>query len=1233
MTINQSSSYYKYYKVKVITSIIILLTMLSACSGDQCIDADDFGHVAFEVPSRYSKEELEGQVEDTQVAPWIDSEYRVNGRPLAISVKGWDNGIETNKSYDVSAWCAWFGTKENKSTLNSICARLIECEFIDGEMCTDTVDANIVNAPCLFKKGVGLYALIAEKNQDPNITLASRKKPLGITYHLGSKKEEYGMYEIDKKGNTREAGGRVYIFDNESMQTQYNDSKLYFKILDKYYDDNSGQYKVLIKSGISRTNPDPFTYATKLVKDFMYGEVNDGGIVKDIYLGIINNAGFRMSVAALLTLYVIYTGLIYLIGSIELTNIELITRVSKIAIISALLSTEYSWTFFYDYLFVYFMAGVEQILNIITEAGASGPGAPGIFALLIAPQTIAKVLSLLFVDWLGFIYIGAFFVILLVVLFVFFQATVIYLTSIMAISMIIIMGPIFICFLLFDFTKSLFENWLKQLISYSFQPIILFTGLVFISMIIRHELYGSLGFRVCKQNFLYMSGDGVGELAGKLFDSKTSEAMDGLTNSIFYWWFPQPMIGSEFTRETKMIPIPEDHFTDTPVFITNNFTSPVINDAVTYNIKQQNTENYFADINNMQPSILRAASSSIVSDGNNMFGEFCQAYHCIGERYVDLPFLDPVKDQRRINAFWNGNFVQLDGMLVIIIALYLLFKFNGLAVNISNFITGTSGNLTNTQKIADIAARDLGNSMKSFANGLAKGAKGTASGAAGAVARASGGMRKVLESVGGKAGFDGTRTSSFIKALGSVEQKSLKAKHFVDHGAKESILAARKAVIDEISPSALVDKAMIKNAKNSALSPSAKSSVLNEVSRNTGLDRSNLDKNAVNNYKKALSDALYNNSDKNLPDVVRRKAADRAAKILASEKYSDQAKKLAQMKYGKNYSELSKVERKKIDTVFDGNKIKKLANKVIELKVFEEEYAKAYFGMSNKGIGVVGKNVRLVRSAEKIKDRSNKIKHNKREKDRLLGEKLLGNKSGHKIIDARNNNRKLNHEEIYKERQAKNDEDGINLEIDRLNHKYRENITTPEFLAKAKLAKDKDIEKLNAYANTKVIMDFDNKLKNSSNVALYGDNYLKHNAKDSKMRASMEQIRASEQQFIASDRFISKENEYIIEKNKASMQIENNKEMLQKHFKTTEIKNSEVKSLLNDYAKDKDFTDEKRDKMLDQHEKSLRNERINSQTLEQIDQRKETVKKRAQQHIDKINKYRSKAGMDEYNPD
>ena len=82
---------------------------------------------------------------------------------------------------------------------------------------------------------------------------------------------------------------------------------------------------------------------------------------------------------------------------------------------------------------------------------------------------------------------------------------------------------------------------------------------------------------------------------------------------------------------------------------------------------------------------------------------FCEAYGCIGDRHPSLPFLDPNTERGldRIIKFKNGDFVQLDGLLLIFVALYLLHKFNGTAVSVARFITGTSGNYANIQNVGD----------------------------------------------------------------------------------------------------------------------------------------------------------------------------------------------------------------------------------------------------------------------------------------------------------------------------------------------------------------------------------------------------------------------------------------------------------------------------------------------------------------------------------------------------
>jgi type IV secretion system protein VirB6 len=1002
---------------KKATLIFLLAIVLSSCTGEMCIDADDFGHSTVTVPARYTREELNNQKGENQIGPWINSEHRVNGRPLAMTVKGWENGLDFNYFSELSAWCAWYGTSKDKGKLADICVRMPECRFINDNMCTNTADAQLLNPPCIFKNGVALYALIAEKYTDPNQSLDSQADPRGINFHLGEAPSGYKQYEVDKRGNTREVGGRVFQYESNQQKVDYSNAELYFKILDKFYDANSGQYKVVIKSGVTRSNPDPISYVTKLVKEFLFGtEGKDDGLIRKIYLGIVNNPGYRLAVSALLTLYIMYTGLSYLAGNIQLTQIELITRVIKIAIISALLNTEYSWSFFNDYLFVYFIGGVEQILQMIIEAGATGPGSPGILALMMAPQTVAKLLSLLFTDWLGLIYIILFFVALYFILIIFFKATVIYLSALIAIGMIIIMGPVFICFLLFDVTRSLFDNWLKQLISYALQPIILFTGLIFISMILRQEIYGALGFRVCKQGFPVMTNsDGA-----PLFGDKTADVLGpDLSNSIFYWWFPQPMKAEQFSKETKAIPIPIDHFAD--------------------------------------ENVIGTVSSS----------GFCEAYACVGDRYVDLPFLDPTKDARRITQFWNGKFVQLDGLLLIFVAIYLLNKFNSLAVSISRFITDTSGNLTKLGKTEESVSRSSP-----------------------VIARKSGAL---IASMSGRAK--------------NIARKGIKG--LVDKSMGQEKRQALTSRVRGFSPSGIANKLRMSKLKKEALSSGANKSVLDEVRKNSGLNQANLKKDAIKNYKSALRSQLLKNLDPSLPKAKREKIAKETASKLSKQKFSNLKEKIAQIKFGKKHQQLSQVEQEQIAKTLNDPQLKSLAKDSSAARRFGKAYAETYMSMADKKESGPDREDKTLRSVAEINNDT------KQGKEPLSEHKELSNK-------PENN-------QSYQAIGRANRID-VDKTIDSYNSKYETNVTSPEFLAQAKATNNPDLEIFKELEKQQIESTVRSELAKLEDPSLLDNTEMSDEPeKDTQTKQTIDKLYEIKKNLIENDQFISREEEYQLQ--------------------------------------------------------------------------------------------------------
>ena len=1129
--------------------IIFILFFLSGCTGDRCIAADDFGHANFTVPARYDNGELTGQVGTNQVAPWLDSKFRLNGRPLTVSVRGWDNGIEYNDPSEVSAWCPWYGSNKNVNQLSLICARLKECLFQDDNMCTDTIDAAITNAPCLLKKGVGLYAAVPDPGIDINSTYEMQKNPTGIVFHVGEKTDGYSMYEVNKLGNIRETGGRVYNFENDEVKSKYVGGKLYFKILDKYYNDNNGQYKVVVKSGISRVSPDPITYATTLVKGFIFGGNGTSGIVRGIYLGIVNNPSYRLVVSMLLTLYIVYTGLSYLVGNIQLTHTELIVRVVKIAIVSTLLNTEYSWRFFNDYLFVYFIGGTDQILKIIVEAGASGPGSPGILALMIAPQTLAKLLSLLFTDWLGFLYIILFLIALVFILVVFFQATVIYLSSLIAISLILIMAPIFICFLLFEITKPLFESWLKQLIAYSVQPIILFTGLIFISMILRQEIYGSLGFSVCKFNILSMvtgsssPTNGTSTGSGSIFNDETEKILGvGLGDSIFSWWFPNPMIGSEFSRETKSIPIPIDHYEDEEFVSTSTVTS-----------------------------------------------KFCEAYGCIGQRYIDLPFLDPVKDVRRLNQFWAGRFVQLDGLFLIFVGIYLLFKFNTLATQAAHFLTGTSGNLTKINRIGDAAVSSIMNPVK---NQISK-----------MPGRALGAARGITDI-----------------AIGKEKRQEL--------------VSSFKEKFNKITPSGIVDQVRIRSLKKEALGSGANKAVLQEVMIKTGLTRDGFRPNAIRDYKKMLAKELMKDVDPNLYKSAQSELAKKTASKLAKKDFDSLKYEFAKAKYGKKYKELSLEEKQNIKYILSNKELRTLARDAQQARKFRNAYVDAYISLSDRGVGILGKQNRVLRSIDELKFELNEAKKDKKIKDQQFSDELFSHIGKKGIIDTKaraQNYRMQTREEILQDNMRNiSHKDVANL-IQYHSRKQGLNVTSPEFLARLKVANDpklvifKDLERKDL--NAKIYREL------SATQAILGEKYNIKYAKDSELRTSLDKLAQAEKKLLKNDEFISRQTEYKLKHELSGESLKSTHKLLSEHFKK-DIKAEEMPAMLEKYYKETNLgmTQAQVAEKIIQLQKNIYDFKSSGAILRQIDQRKKAVVEEIDKYTDIIQTARKKAGMEEYQP-
>lgn len=296
---------------------------------------------------------------------------------------------------------------------------------------------------------------------------------------------------------------------------------------------NSGYYNVsvsttkVVSSGFSNT----VDVIVDPIKKLLFGVEADSaatppveekiGMIKTMFNGIVKNSDFITAVRALVVLAVIFYGFYYMIGLGNTTQKELYYFILKMTIVLSL-TGNYSWEFFSNYLLGLFIGGADSLMwmmsyNINELIGKANPtliqlpatpsGAiQGKSVFTFINQTIALIFSqeaniklqailatfpigpiLFIVIWIGIIFF----------FFALFKGLLTYILSIIMVGVLLFMAPIFICFLMFKRTKSIFDKWIKTLASYALQPALLFVVLAVFNVFIMLSLYNILNFSAC----------------------------------------------------------------------------------------------------------------------------------------------------------------------------------------------------------------------------------------------------------------------------------------------------------------------------------------------------------------------------------------------------------------------------------------------------------------------------------------------------------------------------------------------------------------------------------------------------------------------------------------------------------------------------------------------------------------------------------------------------------------
>lgn len=204
-------------------------------------------------------------------------------------------------------------------------------------------------------------------------------------------------------------------------------------------------------------------------------------------------------ITAMLYLYVIIFGMMYIFGLIQHDQVDFILRIVKIAAVIILIQPG-SFEFFNTYLFQGFFGFSNTLIAYATGAPVSNPFdfiTLNMNVLILDETTYYKIIGLIFQGLLGIVAFALLVYGMVSFVCAFFSAFLVYMVSFVGLGMCFAAAPIFIVFLLFNKTSYLFDNWFKLTVKYTVQPVILLVGLIIINGMLTGIIESIFNYYVC----------------------------------------------------------------------------------------------------------------------------------------------------------------------------------------------------------------------------------------------------------------------------------------------------------------------------------------------------------------------------------------------------------------------------------------------------------------------------------------------------------------------------------------------------------------------------------------------------------------------------------------------------------------------------------------------------------------------------------------------------------------
>lgn len=462
-----------------------------------------------------------------QVISWLDTGLVVSADAdrLVFYVEGswspWGQKVDGGDTCECVDACTTNADPENICAAGGIQvnSNYDGAKCYDGRFspCTIQIDETIAGA-----KLYGLYGLIASDRgtstiSDPNNKLYWDNLPEELFRTFQITPDASGFFTLSNTQSCTYKPGDVEptcIPDTVStLSNSFNEpykypimkGKLYLKILDGHYEDNSGEYSVVVSYGAV----DSMGVIESAIKGFENTIVDAANAIS---LSVSTNSNLLGITRGLLLLYIVFNGLLFAMGMINSSSSELIKRLFKIGIIATVLSPT-AFDFFNFYIFSLIKGGFyalsEMILNATQDPAnplqASFAVAAGqtplsvydkILNSIMSTPVHVKIWSLLFFKWGGVyiiaIYIGIYYMLLAIG-----KTMMIYIIAVINMAILVALFPFFIIMILFEVTKSFFDGWIKSFLANAVTVMLLFASIALIMTLLFGLLQTLLAFKVC----------------------------------------------------------------------------------------------------------------------------------------------------------------------------------------------------------------------------------------------------------------------------------------------------------------------------------------------------------------------------------------------------------------------------------------------------------------------------------------------------------------------------------------------------------------------------------------------------------------------------------------------------------------------------------------------------------------------------------------------------------------